>query len=393
MENSHRIVAVFTGNRSEYGLQCPVIKAISQNPHLELRLIVSGSHLSENFGMTEGEIQQDGLQEHFRIEIPSPGGQIGDTARSIGLGIANISQAMHELRPDILVVYGDRYETFAAAVAGTQMGIPTAHIEGGDYTDGGTLDDSLRHAITKLAHLHFTTNQAAYERVKRLGEEEWRILNVGLPALDLIFAGDFAAKEEVYSRFNLDPQKPILIFTQHSVATEFELAEQQIRPSLEALIAAGERWNCQIIITYPNDDAGGIQIIREIKKINLKKYPFLHVHRSLGRHFYHGVLNVSSACVGNSSSGIKETPAFGCPTVNIGSRQRGRLRAENVIDVGYNKDQIMGAIERCLFDRAFREEARNCRNPYGEGNTGVRIAAVLAEVALDKKLIQKRMTF
>ena len=393
MRKNGRTIAIFTGNRSEYGLQYPVLKAISEDPRLEYRLIVSGTHLKRTFGRTLNEIEEDGFQVHSQVEMLSADDDLSITAQAIGSGIINVSRALDDLKPDVLMVYGDRFETFAAAVAGTQMGYPTAHVEGGDYTEGGALDDSLRHAITKLAHLHFTTNQAASERVRRLGEEDWRIHNVGLPALDLIAAGDFAFPEEVFQRFKLDQGRPILIFTQHSVATEYELAEQQIKPSLEALHEAGRQWNCQGIITYPNGDAGGNKVIAEIEKFRGKGLSFLQTHCSLGRYYYHGVLNVAAACLGNSSSGIKETPAFGCPSVNIGSRQRGRLRADNVIDVDYDAKQIISAIERCLFDRAFQEKTRCCTNPYGAGNAGRKIADVLATVQLDKTLIQKKMTY
>ena len=393
MKPTKRKIAVFTGNRAEYGLQYPILKAIAEDQRLEYYLLVSGAHLKEDYGRTLCEIEADGFRIHAQVKIDMPEDSLFATAQAIGSGILSLSQILAELRPDFLVVYADRFEGFSALITGTQMGIPTAHIEGGDYTEGGALDDSVRHAMTKLAHLHFTTNEQAAERVRRLGEEPWRVFNIGFPALDMVAAGHYASPDEVYQRFELDPERPILIFTQHSVATEFDQAAEQIRPCLAALEEASRERDCQVIITYPNDDAGGRRIMREIENLAAKGLSFIQVHRSLGRYYYHGVLNVAAACVGNSSSGIKETPAFYCPCVNIGSRQRGRLRADNVIDVGYDKEEIKHAIWRCLTDEAFKEQVRTCTNPYGAGNAGPRIADVLATIEINQALIQKRMTY
>lgn len=388
-----RRIAVFTGNRAEYGLQFPILRAISADDRLECCLLVSGAHLKEDFGRTLAEIEQDGFTPWGQVEIEMPEDSLYATAYAIGSGVKSLSKVLHELNPDALVVYADRFEGFAAVIAGTQMAIPTAHIEGGDYTEGGALDDSVRHAMTKLSHLHFTTNEQASERILRMGEEPWRVFNVGFPALDLVKEGRYASAEEVYARYNLEPNRPILLFTQHSVTTEFEKAGAQVRPALEALILAGRQFGAQVILTYPNDDAGGRRIVEEIDRTASERHSFIQVHRSLGRYYYHGVLGVASACIGNSSSGIKETPPFNCPAINIGSRQQGRLRADNVIDVGYQTDEILDAIDRCLHDREFRAQVRDARNPYGSGNAGPRIAEVLATIPLDQALIRKRMTY
>jgi UDP-N-acetylglucosamine 2-epimerase (non-hydrolysing)/GDP/UDP-N,N'-diacetylbacillosamine 2-epimerase (hydrolysing) len=276
------------------------------------------------------------------------------------------------------------------------MSIPTAHIEGGDITEGGSLDDSTRHAITKLAHLHFTTNAQASERVLALGEEPWRVQMVGLPVLDLVAQGHYAAPEEVASRYDLDLSRPLIVFTQHSVATEFEYAAAQIRPSLEGLHRVAKD-GYQVVITFPNNDAGGQCIIEEIERFGTLNLLDVQIHKSLGRHFYHGMLNVAGrfsrgVCAGNSSSGIKETPAFGCPTVNIGSRQRSRLRGGNVVDVEYDAKEIEDAIRRGVEDHAWRATCRATQNPYGQGDAGKRIAEVLSMVDLNLDLVQKKMT-
>ncbi|MFO7481448.1 UDP-N-acetylglucosamine 2-epimerase [Oceanibaculum nanhaiense] len=393
-----RIIALFTGNRAEYGLQYPILKAIQAHPALDYRLIVSGAHLDPDFGRTRNEIAADGFEIHAEVKIDMAADDLGAaTANAIGSGVQSMAAALSRLKPDLLVVYADRFEGFAAVIAGTQMNIPTAHIEGGDITEGGALDDSVRHAMTKLAHLHFTTNQQASNRVLAMGEEDWRVHTVGFPAIDLIAAGNYAKPADLVARYGLDPAKPLVVFTQHSVTQEAESAATQIRPSLSALGKLADD-GVQVIVTYPNNDSGARAIVAEIDRFGASTGPLVQVHPSLGRANYHGFLALARdptwrvCCAGNSSSGIKETPAFGCPTVNIGTRQQGRLRAENVIDAGYDPAGIEAAIWRCLFDADFRAACAACGNPYGVGDAGVKVAAVLAEVPLGQALIRKRMT-
>lgn len=392
-----RTIAVFTGNRAEYGLQYPILRAIDRHPDLDYKLLVSGAHLDNHFGKTLDEIKADGFHIDAEIKIDMDATTLYATAQAIGSGILSVSKALAVLKPDMMVVYGDRFEAFAASIASSQMGLPTAHIEGGDITEGGALDDSVRHAMTKLAHLHFTTNEQAANRLLGMGEEAWRVHTAGFPAIDLIQEGKFASKEECFRKFGLDFGRPIVLFTQHSVTTQFEQAREQLDPSLEAMARLAVE-GVQVILTYPNNDAGGRPISEALERLNRKGIPNLQTHRSLGRYTYHGVLALARdpvlrvACVGNSSSGIKETPVFGCPTVNIGSRQEGRLRGENVIDAGYSADEIEAATRRCLFDEEFRRQAQNTHNPYYLGDAGKKIADVLATVPLDEKLIRKRMT-
>jgi UDP-hydrolysing UDP-N-acetyl-D-glucosamine 2-epimerase len=392
-----RIICVFTGNRAEYGLQYPVLRAIDRHPDLDYRLLVSGAHLDPNFGSTLNEIQDDGFHIDAEVKIEMDAASLFATAQAIGSGVLAISSVLNELKPDMMVVYADRFEGFAAVIAASQMNIPTAHIEGGDLTEGGALDDSVRHAMTKLAHLHFTTNQQATNRILAMGEEVWRVHTVGFPAIDLISEGRFASSTEVVEKLNLDLSRPIVLFTQHSVSTEFNQAAVQLAPSLLAIVRlAGE--GVQTILTYPNNDAGGQEIIERLDIFGSSQIPNTQVCRSLGRHLYHGVLALASdpslrvACVGNSSSGIKETPAFGCPTVNIGSRQEGRLRGENVIDADYDVDSIYTSIRLCLYDDDFRELSQKAENPYWLGDAGPKIADVLATVQLGQGIIRKGMT-
>jgi UDP-N-acetylglucosamine 2-epimerase (non-hydrolysing)/GDP/UDP-N,N'-diacetylbacillosamine 2-epimerase (hydrolysing) len=378
-------------------LQFPILKALAADARLAYHLIVGGAHLDPAFGKTVDEIESDGFQIHGQVQLDAFADGVDRTARCIGSGIVEVSRVLRDLQPGFLVVYGDRFESFAAVIAASQMGIATAHIEGGDYTEGGALDDSVRHAMTKLAHLHFTTNREATERVLKLGEEPWRVFTVGLPALDLIRQGQYASVAELTAELGLDPARPVLLFCQHSVATEQDEAAEQVRASLDALGSLiGEGY--QAVITYPNDDAGGRAIIAELEKFAALRLPRVTLLRSLGRRRFHGMLNLIGRCsrgavVGNSSAGIKETPAFGCPTVNIGSRQHGRLRASNVIDVPYSSTAIVAAIRRCAEDENFRAQCQDAENPYGTGNTGQRITEVLATIPMNARLLQKRLTY
>ena len=390
-----RSIAVFTGNRAEYGLQYPILRAIADDPRLDYYILAGGAHLQQDFGKTLAEIEADGFAVYRQVEMRMESDTLYSTAQAIGSGILSLSVILDELRPDFLVVYADRYEAFAAMITGTQMGLPTAHIEGGDYTEGGALDDSVRHAMTKLAHLHFATNEEAADRIVRLGEEPWRVFTVGQPSLDLIVAGEFAPPLEVAEALGLDLARPVVLFCQHSVTTEADLTVQQVEPPLEALrkLACD---GCQVVITYPNNDAGGRRIIAAIEE--LRGVRGIQIHQSLGRYRFHGLLNAMGragrgAFLGNSSAGIKETPALGCPAVNIGTRQRGRLRADNVIDVSYDAREIVAAVRRCIEDEPFRLRCRTCHNPYGAGNAGPRITEVLATIPIDAHLLQKKMTY
>ena len=392
-----RKVAMFTGNRSEYGLQFPILRALAADARLDYYLLVGGAHLREDFGSTAAEIEADGFRVHSEVRTPVRPASRAYTAQSIADVVASVSCILSQLAPDLMLTYGDRFESFAAMIASTQMNVPTAHVEGGDYTEGGALDDSVRHAMTKLAHLHFTTNAQATERVLRLGEEPWRVFTVGFPTLDLAREGLFAQPQELVAEFGLDRARPVILFCQHSIATEPEGTLDQIQPSLAALAElAGDGF--QIIITYPNNDAAAEAIIGELRKLEGRRLRGIHVVKSLGRQRFHGILHLMGrvgrgVLVGNSSAGIKETPAFGCPCVNIGSRQRGRLRAANVIDTGYDAWEIVAAVRRSVGDEPFRALCRTCDNPYGAGDAGKRIADLLATVPINAALLQKKMTY
>ncbi len=380
---SGKRIGIFTGSRSEYGLLVPVMRAVEAHPDLDL------SVLSGDPDPGEPEFS---IAAH--VPVTRADETAGSTPRAIGQGVLDLTDALDRQPLDALVIYGDRFEAFAAMIASTQRGLATAHIEGGDLTQGGTLDDVVRHAMSKLAHLHFPTNEAAADRLRAMGEEDWRITTAGFPPIDLIRAGDFTPLNDVVTEFGLDTQADLVLFTLHPISTSPETAEAEIAACMAALAWAERELGARIMLTYPNGDVGSQAIIAALKRFEAE-HPDSILRKTLGRHRYHGVLNFCGAnggvCVGNSSSGLKETPAFHCPAVDIGPRQSGRLRGANVLHVPCEEDAIFGAIRTALTDEGFRKTVRDAPNPYGQGNAGATIARVLAETDLrDPKVIQKQ---
>lgn len=379
-------IAIITGTRAEYGLLRPVIKSIKKGVNLKLQLVVTGSHLETKFGETIKEIKKD-----FKIDktLKLPLKKDTNEAMSILIGnsILGFTKIFKRLKPSIALVIADRVETFGATIAAFYMNIPIVHIHGGDKSIGGNLDDSARHAITKLAHIHLAATKQSAQRIIKLGEESWRVHVVGAPGLDVIVNGVVPSSKKVAKKYNLDLSEPILLVIQHPVTTEITNAEKQTRETLEAIKELG----FNTIIIYPNADAGGRKMIKVIEKY--RKYPFIQIYKSIPRDDYLGIMKITSVMVGNSSSGIIETPIFHLPVVNIGSRQEGRERANNIIDVEYNKNQIKKAVRTALYDKKFLKQVKNCKNPYGNGKAGVKIVKILEKIKIDKNLLQKKITY
>ena len=389
-------VLVFTGNRAEYGLQLPVVQALTQSNKIDCSLMVSGTHLDKKFGETISQIKKDKIKIAARVKLDNFYKSNMQTPNLIGQATMKITKSIYKHKPDIFLVNADRFETFAATIASTQLSIPTFHIEGGDTTEGGALDDSVRHAITKLSHIHFATNKYSYQNIIYLGEEKWRTFNVGLPINDIIYNKSFADYQTLQRKFKLDTNNPLIILTQHSVTTEPQNSKKQIKNILKALKYFIKKYNCDVIATYPNNDIGSHDIILEIEKFKKKNNKF-YIYKSLGNYFYHSLMNLrrikNVVIVGNSSSGIKEAIAFKCPVLNIGTRQNGRLKPKNVIDVDYNVSKIKNKLEKILFDKNFKKNILKFKNPYFKKNTGQRIAKIIEKIRLDDKILRKKLKF
>jgi GDP/UDP-N,N'-diacetylbacillosamine 2-epimerase (hydrolysing) len=380
-----RRVVYLTGTRADYGLFCQTLRRIEEHPDLDLKLVVTAMHLAPEFGYTVRLIEQDGFHITARVETLLAGDSGGSMGRAIGLGILGLTQALESLQPDILILLGDRGEMLAGAIAAAHLNIAIAHVHGGEVS--GTIDESVRHAITKFAHIHFPSTQENGERIVKMGEDPERVYVVGAPGLDYLRLVEAMEQREIASDLDLDLSKPVLLMTQHPVTTEEEAAAEQMRITLEAIKAVG----VQTVITYPNADSGGRAMIQVLKAY--EALPFVRIWKTLGQRRYVSLLRYAHAMVGNSSSGIIEAPYFGLPVVNIGTRQQGRQRAENVLDVPHDRDTIEQALRIALTDETFIQQARHCTNPYGDGHAGERISEVLAQVPLDREFLQKRLAY
>ncbi len=382
-----RKVAAVTGTRAEYGILQPVLRAIEAEPKLELLLMVTGMHLAHEFGYTVREIEKDGFKIDARVDMLLSSDSPEAMAKSIGIGVISMAQAWKQLRPDIIMVLGDRIETLAAVVAGAYMNIPIAHIHGGDEATGSHIDNAARHAITKFAHVHFPATRKSAERIIKMGEDPWRIHKVGSPALDMILSEPLLPSEVLAEKFGLDLSAPLVLLVQHPVTTQVEDAPNQMKETLDAIVKLGY----PAILIYPNSDAGGRRMIEVIREY--ETHPLIKTFKSLPRREYLSLMKVASVIVGNSSSGIIDAPSFALPAVNIGIRQGERERGKNVIDVGHDKQEIVKAIGKALTDQAFLAEVKRCENPYGDGKSGPRIAKIISETEITPRLLQKKLAY
>tara|TARA_B100001093_G_scaffold511743_1_gene580286 strand:- start:3772 stop:4959 length:1188 start_codon:yes stop_codon:yes gene_type:complete len=390
-------VVVFTGNRAEFGLQLPLLNELDRSSNIDLTLLIGASHIDEEFGLTIKEVEDCGFYSNHLIDFKHDSDSLDNNSITISKGIALVTDALTKTKPDLFIVYGDRYEGFAALIASTQMGIITAHFEGGDVTEGGTFDDSVRHAMTKLAHLHFTTNKDATNRILQLGEAKENVFTVGLPSVDLIKAGEFSEENELVEKYKLQNIKNIIVFTQHPIPIEKSNISKEFK-SIENAFKSLEMDNFKIICTYPNSDIGGKEIIEILKKWN-DTYEFIDLYQSLGRRDFHGLLNLSntdskrrSCCLGNSSAGIKETPALKVPSIIIGNRQKGRLHSSNVLFVNPDTDEIVNALHSIFKNDSFLENCKNAINPYGEGLMGKASLNIIENLELNSELLKKQFT-
>jgi len=378
-----RTLGVVTTSRADYGIYLPLLRRIQDEPGLVLRLLVTGMHLSPRFGMTVNAIEADGFEIAERVKMLSDSDDPAAIVKSMARGVAGFAEVYSRSRPDIMVVLGDCFEMYVAALAALPFKIPVAHIHGGELTEGA-IDDALRHSMTKLSHLHFAATQEYGRRLVQMGEEPWRVTVSGAPSLDNLATTRQLTATELESRFGLSVTSETLLVTFHPTTLEYEDSGRQTEELLAALRASGR----PVVFTMPNADTGG-RVIRERIKRFLRTEPSAHAVESFGTEGYFSVLSLCTAMVGNSSSGLLEAPSFGLPVVNVGNRQRGRVRGANVIDVGYGRREIGEGIRRAA-DPVFRKSLQGLANPYGDGKASRRIVRKLAEVPLSGRLLMKR---
>ncbi len=385
MEKKERKICVVTGSRAEYGLLAPLMRWVQNDPDLRLQIIATNMHLSPEFGLTYREIEEDGFRIDRKVEMLLAGDTSVSTVKSMGLEMIGLSDAYRELAPDLLVILGDRYEMLVAASAALIFQIPVAHLSGGDLTEGA-YDDAIRHSITKMSHLHFTTTDAYRRRVIQLGENPEHVYAFGNIAIDNIRHFNPLTLEELQTSLNLVLQKQVLLITYHPVTLDGESTSLQVENLLGALEDATP--GAQLIFTMPNSDTDS-RLIRERLRHYAHENPGrVAVYDSLGARRYLSLIPYTAAVVGNSSSGIVEVPSFHVPSVNIGQRQKGRISAESVIHCGTSRVEIAQALKKAL-STDFKKVTETSVNPYEKPDTAQRIFEIIKTHPLEG-LLQKK---
>lgn len=379
-----RHICVWSGKRGGFGAMTPTMQEIARQPDMRMSVVVTDQHLYDRFGQTIKEVQAS-FPIAAAIDMEQRGDANRDRARAIGVCLTKSADVLADLAPDILLVIGDRGEVFAACIAAHNLRIAIAHVQGGDVS--GSLDEPVRHAITKLAHIHFPSTEASARRLLAMGEEAWRVHAVGDTHIDQILLGKKTPPEELRARYQLAEGEPFLLVLQHSDSTDPGNSQHHMAETLAAVMT----FNLRTLLVYPCSDQGFEGIIQQIEAHRGR--PQVTIHQNIPASDFIGLQSLAAALVGNSSAGLIETPYFGLPAVNVGDRQIGRERCENVLDVPYAREKIQTAIHRALHDAAFRAACRQVRPPFGDGTAHKRIAEVLRTVELNERLLNKRMSY
>ena len=375
-------IGIMTGTRAEYGLLKPLMQEINKDNDLELYLIVSGMHLSPEFGMTYQEIEEDGFEINAKVEMLLSSDSPAGISKSIGLGVIGFADEFQRADLDMLILLGDRYEALSAAICAMVMRIPIAHLHGGELTEGA-IDEGIRHSITKMSYLHFTSTEQYRNRVIQLGENPERVFYVGALGVENIKKINLMTKEELERSIHFEIDENTVIVTYHPVTLENNTVEEQFLKVLD------RNPKIRMIFTKANADTNG-RIVNEL----IDKYAAQNSERacafmSLGQKRYLSALKYCRIVIGNSSSGIIEAPSFGKPIINIGDRQKGRICADSVINCGYTQQEIQQAMETAL-TKEFENKASNCRNPYEKENTAANIISVIKDYLLNDKIKLKK---
>ena len=378
-----RRIAVVTVGRSDYGIYRPLLRRLTTDPAFDVRIVAAAAHLSPELGRTIEFIERDGFAVAAQVEMSLDSDAPEAVARSSGLGTIGFARAYASLQPDIVLTLGDRFEMHAAVVAAVPLGVPVAHIHGGEATEGA-IDDLFRHSITKMSHLHFVATDAYARRVVQMGEEPWRVVVSGAPSLDALRSIAPLDREALEARYGLSLEPPVVLVTFHPETRRLDDTERHVCELLGALDAV----DGTVVITAPNADANR-QLVFDRLRAFARTRPSTWFVDTFGPDGYFSLMKLASVMVGNSSSGIIEAPSFALPVVNIGDRQAGRLRAANVIDVAAERDAILRSV-RLALTPDFRASLAELRNPYGDGHASERIAAKLAAASLDHVFMTKR---
>ncbi len=379
---------IFTATRAEYGLLRYTIKKIQK--FMELYVLVGGAHLSIIDGYTINELKKDKIENIIEIPFLYSSKKSMALTNSIGNGLIQISQVFNYIKPDFLIILGDRFEIFIPAISSMMCNIPIIHLCGGERTEG-LIDEQVRHAITKMAHIHMPSTSLYAENISKMGEEDWRIHIVGAPGLENIKKLELYTEEDILKLTGIDVNEITIICTYHPVTLE---GEDSVRWQTKNLLEALSKFDFQIVFTRPNAEVGSDEIVNIIKEF-VRNNPKAYFFDSLGSRLYLSFLKYAKAVVGNSSSGIIEVPSFLIPTVNIGNRQEGRLQPESVIQTGYSVNEICKGMEKALYDIEFLKKIKKIKNPYGDGNASKHVIEAMKEILEipKEKLLKKRLDF
>jgi UDP-hydrolysing UDP-N-acetyl-D-glucosamine 2-epimerase len=378
-----RKIAVVTTSRADYSHLYWPLHDLACHSDVDLRLIVMGPHLSPEFGHTVRDIEKDGLQIAARIEcLLSSDTDVG-MAKTIGMATLSLADCLGQMRPDLILLIADRYEMLAPAAVALALRIPIAHIEGGEISEGA-IDNTVRHTLTKLSHVHFTSTFQARDRVIAMGEEEWRVHRAGAPSLDHPRRNTLLTREQLEALLQIDLTNPSAVVAYHPVTILRDTTQEA-----EALFAALLEVPGQILFSYPNTDAGSRELIQRTEQF-LAQRPDARVFVNLGALNYWSLLRYADLMIGNSSSGIMESPSFALPTVNVGIRQQGRERSPNILDAAPEKGDILAKVKIARSEE-FRRPLDGMQNPYGDGHASEKIVSVLTSVPLGEQLLIKKM--
>lgn len=377
---SRRKVCVVTGSRADYGLLFWPMRLLQEDPDFELQTVVTGMHLAPEFGSTWEQVADDGFPISARVEMLLSGDSAVALSKSLGLGVISFADTLAELVPDLMLVLGDRFEILAAVQSALFARLPVAHLCGGDLTEGA-FDDAIRHAITKMSHIHFVTNAKSERRLHLMGEDPAQVHCVGSPGLDYINRTKWLTRQAFFDAVRLRPRGRNIVVTFHSATLEPEKAVDQLQALLDAL---DDLPDVGLIMTGSNADTEGRGLMQRMAEFAGTRENAVF-SPSLGQNLYLNALKHADCVVGNSSSGLYEAPTFGIPTVNVGDRQSGRLKAASVIDCAPEHDEISAAL-----NKAFSLDCSNVQNPYGDGNSAPRIVAALKAIEDPTALVRKR---
>ncbi|MCX6222370.1 MAG: UDP-N-acetylglucosamine 2-epimerase [Bacteroidia bacterium] len=384
MHGKKRKLLFLTGSRGEWGYIRPLLRLIESSEEFTYCLCVTNMHLLPSFGESIKEIENDGFKVDYKINMSIDGYNHFTQIKSLGIFLSSFADILASDKPDWIVLAGDRGEQLMGAIAGGYAYIPVMHIQAGERS--GNIDGMARHAIGKFAHIHIASNEDARKRLLKLGEEEFRVFNVGAPQLDELVSGYYTSKEEIKERFNFDLNRDFMMIVQHPVTEEFDIADKQIEETMKAV----NKISLPKIVILPNNDAGSVKVREGIEKFLTGEH---YMFSNIKRQDYLGFLKYAKVLVGNSSSGLLEAPTFKTPAINLGRRQLGREQGINIINADFNEKHILSSLQKALSPEFKNFVDANCVNPYGDGKSSERILNILTNTEIDNQLIVKDITY